>query len=640
MPSFITYGTPYENSSSYILQDSNNFLISLTASTEQLLTNLLIEGNSQTVISIDNTQIGGIKQLVNSSLFTDNGIADISRQFNLTKLLLLSSPSGYVPVRWGLSNQNLNKNEYPTNYSDVTIIQTNNTFVNSFVILFAVDQNNNLKNIYKMYKIKNKTNFNADRLIENNFLNNISNKVVCDINNFTNVDCSQAYLTNQLHTGKLNYTIYERLENNITFADLSKPISNGYIDTKTLFNGGNSLFPDINNSTKNIIVIEGNLAMPYDSKYTFQFKHSVGIDMLYGTYKIYSNFNSSPNFTNATQVKMGTPSVKIKIKLIANNTNVNMAMKYSTEQMPTFEDVNHSWFSTKYYINTSDGLNEIYSKQKSYCANNLNQPWCKDLTSVNKYMNDDLYDNYCITNKKYLSDYNFCKSNYSESNNKFTKDVISYCTDTNRLFNSNCLNNGVVEPAYLATNIWDSRIKYCDVDKFKTDVNCQNTIKSNTHLFDKLLADNCNPGDTNISCIAGLNAFTTNARSVPYYAQQMYNKCIKSDGKLDADNKLCIDTALDPNLPYSSMLIQPMIEYCKDNNNITNTNCEKLLSNQKCKSGFTNNTMLSCEETNYDYTHIIILLFVFIIAISIIKLNFKIDNIYTNSSKYTNYEDF
>jgi hypothetical protein len=181
-------------------------------------------------------------------------------------------------------------------------------------------------------------------------------------------------------------------------------------------------------------------------------------------------------------------------------------------------------------------------------------------------------------------------------------------------------------------------MNYCDVNKFKTDVNCQNIIKdsNNTHLFDKLLFDNCKPGETNISCLAGLNAFQTNSKSIPYYSQQTYAKCIKADGSIDADSKLCIDKALDKTSSYSATLIEPMVKYCKTSNNITNSNCksfiEATLKNPDCmKSTFVdNNCTLSNKLDKVTYSSYIFTIIMLFIIVILIKLNFKIDCVYTN----------
>jgi hypothetical protein len=443
MANFISLVTPFEKSSRYVLQDANNFVIGLNEKADQSITNILQEVSNNinlttnlNILTLDSVQVGGIKQLGNSSIFSESGIQNIKRPILISKLINLPSPPGYIPVKWGNSSKNLNLDFVPVNYYDITIDvkQTgNNNLLGMPVIVFSVDANNGINNIYKLYKIKSKDVYNSELTIAKNYYSGNVSQVICNTNNFLNSECSNNYTKGKPYISKLKYRIAERNPNTNT-ENKSTLISYGILDARQLFASSQNIFNDVNGLFKGIAIIEGNISLPYANNYTFQCVHDCGVEININNNVILSNPNSGTD--TSSSIKYNTDSLLFSIKIFNNSNNNNsITLKYKTDLTTDFDNVSEAWFSTAYYTNISDGLTEIYSRQREYCNNNLDQQWCKDLAKVNTNINNDLYDNYCINNKNYLvnsTKYDLCKNNYGETNNNiFTKDVISYCTDTN-----------------------------------------------------------------------------------------------------------------------------------------------------------------------------------------------------------------
>lgn len=618
----------YSNASIFLLQDANNNIISVNSKHDQLLSNLLL-GNNFTINTIESIKVGGINQLSTAPLFTDSGInSDVKVTLQLNKLSMLPSPSGYSPVIWSVSDKNLNVGDKSSVYNDITVNANklnDKSLIGSFVILFAVDPSSSIvKNIYKLYKIKNQQSYNLDQTTEKNYL---STNVAC---NSTDIQC------NANAVGKLRYVIYD--------TSGSKVVSTGYISSEFLINS-NVKFVDINNKPyTGIIIIEGSITLPSTNEYSFSCIHDCGIEISIDNKIIIANKGTNTDFNNKLSISETIVNnylpYNFKIKLtIGDNQTGTIALKYRNAFAPLFEFVSISWFSTKYFMNVSDSLNNIYNKQREYCINNLNQQWCKNLTTASKTINDELYDGYCLTNNNFVSDYTFCNKQYN-TNDKLTSVVNKYCTDMSRLFNPRCLSNNSIEPEYISSNMWEARVKHCDATKFKTDPNCIELLKeaNNLYLFDKILYDNCKPGDTSIPCKTLVNTFNTNKLAIPIYSNNTINdNCIKSDGTLNVDNKFCLDTVLTKDSPYSAQLIKPMVEYCKTGNNVTAAPCLAFVKSQEgncnpMKSTFTN--VREDQSYYYNSTFMILLIFIFISIATLIQLNFKIDCIYYNKNNH------
>jgi hypothetical protein len=679
-PTFVNPNTQWSSSSWYILQDYMNRKYILAKTKDEFLKNQLKSNTMDLMYNVSYpatnstniTNLSGSVYSYNDTFFTESGISFPSNTtFDVNKynkLINLPTPLGYVEVKWGLSDNNLDSLESssPKMAGDVTVNFTKlkGAIVDTPVFVFMSAAYNKVQatdpiNIFRLYKIKNQTDFIAE--IKNELTYGaqsaslgIYNGItpVLDTNNLTencksdkykSPGCSISFLNNQTIIGKLRFTLYS--------SDLTTVLHYGYTTLQEMQSGIH--FKDyLGNDTVSVCIYEGYISLPYNDSYTFLSSHDDGVLITLNGVNIINNNNYGTDTSNSYSMNAGTYTFKVKLTNTGGPGNINI--QYKTNANTNFQDIPTAWFSVTYFVNMSDYLQNIYNIQSNNCSNNLNNSWCKQLTKLSTTDGSNIYKKYCISNSAYLTDlqsYNTCMDYYGDQTNDFTNTVKNYCTDNSRLFNNSCIPNLTTNPSYLTTPIWEGKKKYCDNTKFATDVNCQNTIsnKDNISLFDKLLGDNCSADKLSTEpckSAALISNSATDFIKLPYYTFQGIKKCITADGKLDVSTQFCKDTANDIYSKKGAFLMEPVMNYCKGtttnngvtSNNITNEFCTNYINNHKCAtSGFTSEREWDIQSEpatcpfsiNIDrYYSIFIFILIIVLSVVLIKLNFKINNIY------------
>lgn len=675
-PTIVTPNTTWSSSSWYILQDYNNRNFILTSDKDDFLRGQLQSTTMGTTYNIsysasNSTGIAGLsgpKLSYNDSFFLNAGIEyPANTTFDVVKynkLINLPTPLGYVEVIWGNADKNLARQEEhsPKVAGDVTvnISKLTNAVVDKPVFVFMVSSYNSNPatdplHIFRVYKKKNKADFEAEIKNELNYAAQSSSlgiyngitavtstptlRATCNSDKYRSPGCSISFLQNKTIIGKLRFTLYN--------LDMTKVLHYGYATLQDMQSSNH--FKDYLNVDQNAVCIyEGYISLPYTDTYTFASSHDDGVIINLNNVEIINNERYGNDTSNGYYMPTGTYTFKVKLTNTGGPGAVNV--QYKTLANTTLTDIPTAWFSTTYFINMADYLQNIYNIQSKHCSNNLNNKWCQTMSKLNTTDSSDIYKKYCISNSKYLADYGTCKDYYTEGTNDFTTAVKGYCTDSSRLFiDTPCIPTTSLPtvPQYLSAAIWEGRKTYCDSSKFSTDDKCKQTIAKteNISLFDKLLGDNCTADKlTTEPCKSAseISKHATDFTKLPYYTFQGINKCIK-DGKLDISSQFCKDTANDIYSKKGAYLMKPVMEYCGGTttangvttNNITNSFCTDYMNAHKCTtSGFTGNREETCEQSNMDrYYSIFIFILIMVVSIVLIKLNFKIDNIY---KEYTN----
>lgn len=672
-PTIVTPNTTWASSSWYILQDYLNRKYILTGPKDDFLKGQLMAANmdrnyNTSFTAANSTGVAGIsgpKLGYNDSFFTDANIkftnTNTFDSVKYTQLINLQTPLGYVEVKWSNADKNLDRTEAtsPKMNGDVTvnISKLTGAAINTPVFLFmTAGLTTDPINMFRLYKKKNNADFDAEITNEQNYINpktgiagaltnlyngvsNLVNK--CNSDNYRSPGCSASILNNKTIVGKLRYTLY----NGIT--DYNTVLNYGYCTLQDM-QSSNHFKDYLGNYVVGVCVYEGFISLPYTNTYTFQATHDdLILVTLNGTDIINGTQCCGPTVSNSYTMDAGTYTLKIKLTNTAGPGSMNI--QYKTVVNPNFVDIPTSWFSVTYFVNMSDYLQNIYNIQNDFCSNNLNNPWCQNMAKISSNDSSSIYKKYCLTNSKYQTDYNTCINYYTEGTNDLTDTVKTYCTDNSRLFNTSCISGVSANPSYLGVPIWEAKKKYCDNTKFTTDTNCQNTIKdiNNISVFDKLLGDNCSSDKlTTEPCKTATTMATsaTDFTKVPYFTFKNLKNCIKTDGTLDLNIQFCKDTANDIYSKKGAYLMEPVMNYCKGTtttngtttNNITTDFCTNYINAHKCNtSAFTANREEEEETANNYYNWILLILIIIVISV-ILKLNFKIDNIYKEYSEVEN----